>query len=120
MQKPKKAAKTTSKPKTMTAAALFHAGHASTKTIAASKIYALFIAVLGRPIRLPSDPVGDYIQGGPGAVPAFANKLNTSPQFRPYGLDLVPGDVANVQTIGQLGGAVVRNFQENGWTVTPN
>jgi hypothetical protein len=96
---------------------LFGDAHTVAKTIAASKIYDLWVEVLGRPIKDLGDSPSDY--NSPNVI-AYAAFLNGTPQFKPYGLDLQQSDVVNVNTMGKLGGAIVRNFQENGWTVTPN
>ena len=94
--------------------AAFSAVH---KTIPASTIYGLWIQVLGRPIKSLDDSPDDY--NIPNVI-AYADFLNHTPQFQPYHLSLQPADVANADTMGKLGGAIVKNFQDNGWTVTPN
>jgi hypothetical protein len=97
--------------------ALFSAAHAVAKTIRASTIYALWIHVLGRPIKDLNDSPDDY--NIPNVI-AYADFLNRTPEFAPYGLNLQQADVVNVNTMGKLGGAIVRNFRENGWNVTPD
>jgi hypothetical protein len=120
-----KPAKKTKKPVTKKVAtvptatsphALFRTVHAA-KKIAASKIYDLWVAVLGRPIKDLSDPPTDYQIMN---VLAYGDFLNHTPQFKPYGLNLQQSDMVNVQTMGDLGAAIVKNFQDNGWTVTPD
>jgi hypothetical protein len=94
---------------------LFSVAHAAAKNISASKIYDLWVNVLGRPIKSVDDAPSDY--NIPNVI-AYADFLNHTPQFSPYHLDLQQNDVVNVQTMGDLGGAIVKNFQDNGWTVT--
>jgi hypothetical protein len=96
---------------------LFKNAHSAAKSIAASKIYALWIDVLGRPIKKLTDPPSNY--NIPNVI-AYADFLNHTPQFSSYHLNLQQADVVNVQTMGDLGGAIVANFQSNGWTVTAN
>ncbi|MDP3075894.1 hypothetical protein [Bradyrhizobium sp.] len=107
----KKAAKKSAAPKPR---GLFRAAHAA-KAIAASRIYALFVSVLGRSIKDLADPPSDY---GITNVIAYGDHLNHTDQFKPYHLDLQSNDMVNVQNMGDLGGAIVKNFQGNGWTVT--
>ena len=97
--------------------ALFQAAHISAKKISASTIYGLLVKVLGRPIKSLDDPPSDYYI--PNVI-AYADYLNHTEQFRPYHLSLQQADVVNVHTMGDLGGAIVSNFQTNGWTVTPD
>lgn len=73
--------------------------------------------MLGRPIKNLNDAPSDYNISN---VIAYADFLNHTSQFRPYRLDLQQSDVVNVHTMGELGGAIVKNFQDNGWTVTPD
>jgi hypothetical protein len=95
----------------------FQAAHAAAKTIQASKIYGLWIHVLGRPIKDLDDAPSDY--NIPNVI-AYADFLNHTPEFRPYKLDLEQLDVVNADTMGKLGGAIVKNFEDNGWNVTPD
>jgi hypothetical protein len=97
--------------------ALFNAAHADSKRISASKIYDLWVDVLGRRIKSLDDSPNDY---GITNVLAYADFLNHTPQFSPYRLNLQQSDMVNVQSMGDLGGAIVKNFQDNGWTVTPD
>jgi hypothetical protein len=96
---------------------LFTQAHTLSKTIRASTIYGLWIHVLGRPIKDLGDSPDDY--NIPNVI-AYAAFLNQTAEFQPYGLDLQQSDVVNVSTMGQLGGAIVKNFQDNGWTVSAN
>jgi hypothetical protein len=48
------------------------------------------------------DPIGDYIQGGPGAVAAFWEPLVDWPGFAEHGLWVGPNDLRFVTTIGEL------------------
>jgi hypothetical protein len=96
-------------------AKIFSAAHNAAKTIRASTIYALWVHVLGRPIKDLGDSPNDY--NIPNVI-AYADFLNHTPEFRPYGLDLQQSDVVNVDTMGKLGGAIIKNFQDNGWNVT--
>jgi hypothetical protein len=118
MGKPaKKAKKSGKRASALKPNVLFSGAHAVGKTVAASKIHDLWVEVLGRPIKDLDDSPSDY--NIPNVI-AYAAFLNGTPQFKPYGLDLQQSDVVNVDTMGKLGGAIVRNFQGNGWTVTPN
>lgn len=93
----------------------------ATKSIRAQTIWTRLRNILdpsGSRIIRPTDPVGKHIRGGPGAVRAFANVLNTSPPFKRDGLALVPGDMAGVQTIGDIGAKIVGWYQSNGWDIT--
>jgi hypothetical protein len=96
---------------------LFTVAHEAAKVIAASRIYELWVDVLGRPIKKLDDDPNDY---GITSVIGYADFLNKKEQFKPYHLDLQQSDMVNVHNMGELGGAIVRNFQENGWVVTPN
>src|ERR1700693_687747 len=91
--------------------ALFSAAHVAAKKISASKIYDLWVEVLGRPINDLGDSPADYQI--PNVI-AYADYLNHTPQFKPYGLNLQQSDMVNVHTMGDLGGAIVKNFQDNG------
>jgi hypothetical protein len=62
--------------------------------------------------------VGDYILGGAGALAAFADVLNRSPQFSGFGLALGPHDMAAVAIVRDLLIVLIGWFQGNGWTVT--
>jgi len=111
----KKAKKSTKRVSALKADELFSAAHAN-RTVAASKIYDLWVEVLGRPIKDLDDSPNEYNIMN---VVAYAAFLNATPQFKLFGLDLQQSDVVNVATMGRLGSAIVRNLQENGWTVTP-
>jgi len=111
----KKAKKARKQPGGRKPHVLFSDAHAVAKTISASKIYDLWVDVLGRPIRNLSDSPSDY--NIPNVI-AYAAFLNGTAQFKPYRLDLQQSDVVNVNTMGKLGGAIVKNFQGNGWIVT--
>ena len=92
---------------------------AGPRGISAEEIFRRFIAILGVADIDLEAPVGDFIPPGtPQAVRAFANVLNNSADFSPDDLNLVPGDMANISKIGQVGAAIIRRYQKNGWTVT--
>jgi hypothetical protein len=97
--------------------ALFEGAHVAAKIVAASKIYDLWVDVLGRPIKSLDDSPDDY---GIPSVIAYGDFLNHTDQFKPYHLTLQQSDLVNVATMGDLGAAIVKNFQDNGWTVTPD
>jgi hypothetical protein len=97
--------------------ALFNAAHEAPKTIRASKIYSLWVEVLGRPIKKLDDAPDDY---NIPDVQAYADYLNKTKQFKPLGLDLQPADVAGADTMGKIGAAIVLNFQQRHWIVTPD
>jgi hypothetical protein len=89
------------------------------KSISAEEIYSRFIAVLGYSDIDLNAPAGKYIRPGtPQVIRAFADVLNASEQFAPDKLALEPGDLANVKTIGDVGAAIIRWYQESGWAVT--
>jgi hypothetical protein len=96
-----------------------NAAHSS-KVISAATIWAQLVHVLdpaGTKGIMPTDPVGDHIKGGPKAVRAFANVLNNAAEFRTDGLDLEPGDMANVAVIGDITAAIIKNYESRGWKV---
>lgn len=62
-----------------------------------------------------SAPVGKYIRGGPAAVRAFFGPLNRA--FRGFNLALKPGNLANVETISDVGAVIIEWFQRNGYRV---
>jgi hypothetical protein len=62
-------------------------------------------------------PIGYYVPGGPGALPAFADYLNKSPQFRGYHLALDEADVQSVKSVEDMVSVIIGSFQEHGWTV---
>ena len=104
-------------PARQTHFALFSAAHHAPRRVRASTIYGLWVQVLGRPIKDLDDPPANY--NIPNVI-AYADFLNHTPEFRPYGLDLQQADVVDADTMGKLGGVIVRNFQQNGWIVTPD
>ena len=63
-------------------------------------------AELAKMFRVPRvsdvDPIGDYIEGGPGAVAAFWEPLVDWPAFGEHGLWVGPNDLRFVTTIGEL------------------
>lgn len=113
----KKSAKRVSTRGLSKSVALFSEAHVAARRISASTIYDLWVCVLGRPIKDLDDPPSDY---NITSVIAYADFLNKTSQFEPYGLDLQQSDMVNVVTMGDLGGEIVGNFQNNGWTVTPD
>ena len=90
------------------------------KVIRAQTIMSLFRSVLDpngtRHIDFDA-PITKYVMGGAGAVRSFANRLNKSPQFKGYGLSLVPGDMADVATVEDVGAVIIAWFQQNNWRV---
>jgi hypothetical protein len=115
--KPKKVAKKSKASANSAPQALFSAAFSAPKTIRASKIYLLWVQVLGRPIKSLDDSPDDY--NIPNVI-AYADFLNRTPQFSPYGLSLEQANVVNVDTMGKLGAAIVKDFQKRHWTVTPD
>lgn len=113
----KAGSKKRSAPRRARSIVLFNTAHSIGKKIRASTIYGLWIHVLGRPIKDLKDSPDDY--NIPNVI-AYASFLNHTAEFRPYGLDLQQADVVNVSNMGQLGAAIVKNFEGNGWDVTPN
>lgn len=61
--------------------------------------------------------IGRYIRGGRPAIRAFANVLNRSAEFRGYGLDLTPGDLADVGSMAAIGAVLIDWFKRNGYRV---
>lgn len=63
-------------------------------------------AELARMLHAPNigdaDDIGDYFDGGPGAVAAFWEPLVDRPAFAALGLELSPNDLRFVTTIGEL------------------
>lgn len=63
-------------------------------------------AELGNMFHAPNisdaDDIGDYFDGGPGAVAAFWEPLVEWPAFAARGLQLSPNDLRFVTTIGEL------------------
>jgi hypothetical protein len=63
-----------------------------------------------------TNPIGDYIRGDRGALRAFFDVANRA--FRDYGLNLKPGNLANVRTVQNLVDVIANWFQRRGQLVT--
>lgn len=91
------------------------------KVIRAGTLISLLRSVLDAnthdPIKWDED-IGLYVTGGGGALAAFAQRLNGSPQFSGYGLALSAGDLAQVKTMRGLVNAIGAWFEGDGWTIT--
>jgi len=61
-------------------------------------------------------PIGDYIEAGPAAVRAFFGPLNRA--FRELGLNLKPGDLANVDTVEDVVTVLANWLRAHGYRVT--
>lgn len=88
--------------------------------IHAQTIWALYRSVLdpkGQRQIVWSDAIGKYVRGGEGVIHAFANVLNRSPQFKGYGLGLVPGDMTGVKTVEDVAVVIANWFKKNNWKV---
>ena len=62
------------------------------------------------------NPIGDYIRGGTAARRAFFAVANRA--FQDYGLNLKPGDLANVKTVQDLVDVIANWFRRHGYQVT--
>jgi hypothetical protein len=51
------------------------------------------------------------------ALPAFADYLNKSPQFRGYHLALDEADIQSVKSVEDMVRVIIGSFEEHGWTV---
>jgi hypothetical protein len=91
------------------------------KTISRGTILARLAQKWGKPAASIKkvDPIGKYIQGGPGVMSAYAAELNRSPEFAPDGLNLRTNDTAFVTTVDELVTAIANGYIRNGWHVTP-
>ena len=101
--------------------AMFLRTSKSDKVIRAQTIWSRLRTLLdpsGRRQIDPDDKYGKHIRGGADALAAFANVLNKHPPFESDGLALVPGDLRDVVTIGDIGAAIVTWYRDNGWKVT--
>jgi hypothetical protein len=63
-----------------------------------------------------TNPIGDYIRGDRGALRAFFDVANRA--FRDYGLNLKPGNLANVKTVQDLVDVIANWFRRRGQLVT--
>jgi len=61
-------------------------------------------------------PIENYIRGGKPALRAFFAPLNRA--FRSYGLNLKPGDLANVKTVLDVVDVIDNWFRKHGYQVT--
>jgi hypothetical protein len=61
-------------------------------------------------------PIGDYIRGDAAALRAFFAVANRA--FQDYGLNLKPGDLANVKTVQGLVDVIANWFRRHGYQVT--
>lgn len=61
-------------------------------------------------------PIGDYIRGGAAARRAFFAVANRA--FQDYGLNLKPGNLANVGTVQDLVDVIANWFRRHGYQVT--
>ncbi len=61
-------------------------------------------------------PIGDYIRGDAAARRAFFAVANRA--FQEYGLNLKPGDLANVKTVQDLVDVIANWFRRHGYEVT--
>jgi len=61
-------------------------------------------------------PIGDYIRGDRPALRAFFAVANRA--FQDYGLNLKPGDLANVKTVQDLVDVIANWFSRHGYQVT--
>jgi hypothetical protein len=61
-------------------------------------------------------PIGNYIRGGPAAVRAFFAPLNRA--FKSFGLNLKPGDLANVKTVQDVVDVIADGFRRHGYQIT--
>lgn len=62
------------------------------------------------------NPIGDYIRGGAAARRAFFAVANRA--FQDYGLNLKPGNLANVKTVQDLVDVIADGLRRRGYQVT--
>lgn len=95
---------------------------AGKRSITGRVIYRRLCSILRTKYIDPDSPPSDYIRtddsAGSEALRAFTQVLNNSEEFKNDGLHLSPGDVADVETMGQLGGVIVDWYRKNGWLVS--
>lgn len=63
------------------------------------------------------EKIGRYIHGGSGAVQAFADVLNRSPQFADYSLNLGPHHMTPVKLVRDLIAVIADWLRANGWKI---
>jgi|UPI000555585F hypothetical protein len=94
----------------------------SKPSITGRVIYRRLCTLLNTNYINPDAPPTEYIKSngssGSQAVRAFTQTLNNSDEFKPDGLDLSPGDFANVTNMGELGGVIVDWYRNHGWNVS--
>ncbi|WEJ08554.1 hypothetical protein [Sinorhizobium prairiense] len=92
------------------------------KVITGRTIYRRLCKVLRTNYINPDASPSEYIRSdedsGSKALRAFTQVLNNSAEFQPDGLHLLPGDFADVENMGQLGGVIVGWYRKNGWQVS--
>jgi len=90
------------------------------KTISKGTILSRLAQKWGKPVSSikTTDPIGKYVQGGPGVMSAYADELNNSPEFSPDGLNLLTNDTAFVTTVNELITAIANWYTRNHWLVT--
>jgi hypothetical protein len=91
------------------------AASAEPPVISKRKIRAIIRQKFDRPVKWDA-PIGDYIKGGRPAVRAFFATLNRA--FKAYGLNLKPGDLADVEFVEDLVTVVAGWFTRHGYQVT--
>lgn len=62
-----------------------------------------------------ADNVSDHVHGG--NIRALAGPLNTSENFAKDGMSLAPDDLNDVVTVKQLILAIIKWYEDNGWTI---
>ncbi len=100
------------------AKAALRAASAQTRVISKHVILSILRQLLDpkgmRPVVLDA-PIGNYIKGGPAAVRAFFAVLNRA--FKSFGLNLKPGDLANVETVQDVVDVIADGFRRHGYQV---
>lgn len=99
--------------------ASLRAASAQARTISVAAIIAILRQLLDPhgiyPVVL-KNPIGDYIRGGAAARRAFFAVANRA--FQDYGLNLKPGNLANVKTVQDLVDVIADGLRRRGYQVT--
>ncbi|QND17928.1 hypothetical protein HB775_29940 (plasmid) [Rhizobium leguminosarum bv. trifolii] len=91
-------------------------------TITGRTIYRRLCSILRTTFIDLDAPPSQYIKtddnAGSKGLRAFTQVLNNSAEFKPDGLHLKPGDFAEVENMGQLGGVITDWYRDHGWHVS--
>jgi len=92
-------------------------GFNGTKTIRETTVITRLEDFFGKQISDLNEPISDFVGGNAGAVRALADALNRYDGFHDDGLELAPGDLQGVTTIGMIVVAILMWYGQNGWNV---